>query len=135
MPPTARPMLRRLSVLSLEGHRVPGDVLLAEFRGPGHVLVRVNEAYREVFGEPIGVPAREAFPDFSEVHALMDRVFASGRPGKIILPGRVVVVAPVVDQGQIRGVVAHGQLVPAQPMPRWSEVLRRYPRPASRLAA
>ncbi len=57
-------------------------VAVAVTRGPGHVVEYLNPAYREVFGNiPIGVPARQAFPELEPqgFFALMDEVLDTGR--------------------------------------------------------
>jgi len=55
-------------------------VMKAILRGPDHVFVAANDAYRGVSGdrEIIGRPFREVFPDGAL--SVLDEVYASGRP-------------------------------------------------------
>lgn len=59
-------------------------VMKAIVRGPDHVFVAANEAYRRAAGdrEIIGHPFREVFPESDLVGgiAALDRVYASGEP-------------------------------------------------------
>jgi hypothetical protein len=50
--------------------------------GPGHVVVYGNPAFRRMFGNgSVGLPARETMLELpAEAFALMDAVFADGRP-------------------------------------------------------
>lgn len=55
-------------------------VMKAIVRGPDHIFVAANEAYRRALGdrEFVGRPFREVFPDGAV--AILDRVYASGEP-------------------------------------------------------
>lgn len=55
-------------------------VMKAIVRGPDHIFVAANEAYRRALGdrEIVGRPFREIFPDGAV--AILDRVYASGEP-------------------------------------------------------
>jgi PAS domain-containing protein len=59
-------------------------VMKAIVRGPDHVFVAANEAYRRAAGEReiIGRPFREVFPDSAAIGgvAALDKVYASGEP-------------------------------------------------------
>lgn len=64
-------------------------VMKAILRGPDHVFVAANEAYRRASGdrEIIGRPFRDIFPDGAV--AVLDRVYASGEPQVLHdFPGR-----------------------------------------------
>ncbi len=52
-------------------------------RGPGHVVVYGNEAFRAIFGDGcIGLPAREGLVGVPAAgFAVLDAVYARGRPG------------------------------------------------------
>lgn len=51
-------------------------------RGPGHVVVYGNAAFRSAFGDgAVGLPARESMLGLpSSAFAMLDLVFAQGRP-------------------------------------------------------
>ena len=55
-------------------------VMKAIVRGPDHVFVAANDAYRKASGarEIVGRPFREVFPEGAS--SLLDEVYASGRP-------------------------------------------------------
>lgn len=58
-------------------------VMKAIVRGPDHVFVAANEAYRRAAGrEVIGLPFKEVFPESAAVGGLasLDKVYASGEP-------------------------------------------------------
>jgi two-component sensor histidine kinase len=57
---------------------------MAVLRGPDHVFVLVNEAYRRIVGERdlIGKPVREAMPELAGqgFFELLDQVYSTGKP-------------------------------------------------------
>ncbi|WP_052955085.1 sensor histidine kinase [Microvirga vignae] len=62
--------------------QAPGH--MAVLRGPDHVYVLVNDAYRRIVGERdlIGKPVREALPELAGqgFFELLDQVYATGKP-------------------------------------------------------
>jgi hypothetical protein len=102
------------------------DVTLCLFVGPCHVMVAVNNAWVERFGEPtFGIPTREAWADpvWRPVQVLMDSVYATGEVGMLPWAEGICVIAPVTVLGQ-RGVGAALVPVPLRMPgsdPRWTD--------------
>jgi PAS domain S-box-containing protein len=64
----------------------PAPVGVALCRGPEHVLVYTNDAYRHLFGaRQYGVPARQLLTDLKQqqIFQLMDTVYETGEPVRI----------------------------------------------------
>jgi hypothetical protein len=90
-------------------------VTLSLFVGEGHVLVAVNDAWRERFGEPLlGVPVSEGYADpvWKPVQDLMTSVYRSGVGASMRWADGLVVIDPLTVCGS-RGVGAAWQ--PAAP--------------------
>ena len=100
-------------------------------RGRSHIIVAVDdELQRLAKGERvIGLPAREAFPGFANVHAVMDWVYANGVelriPDVVNTLGEVGVnvIQPVFRDGQVWGVVSDWIPLPSAPRPTSDEAL------------
>lgn len=64
-----------------------GDTMVAVFRGPEHVYVHANAAYRRAVGgrDVMGLPARTALPELAEQDyiAFLDRLYATGEPAML----------------------------------------------------
>lgn len=84
---------------------------LALFMGPGLVMVAVNEAWRvrSKIPPPIGVPLTEAYADpiWTPVQRTMRAVFDSGCPTTVRMPGGVLTIAPLIEDGRTVGVGTH----------------------------
>ncbi len=57
-------------------------VAIAIMRGPEHVYVLANDAYRQFLGnrELVGQPRKAVLPDEASLSGILDRVYASGTP-------------------------------------------------------
>ena len=111
--------------------------VIAIFRGPAHILVDGNAEDRAVVPEwAFGMPVREAFPqpEYHDLQALMDAVYADGQPRSLAVFGGVLTIARLEDRrGHRLGVGTHyatqtpiSQLPPADQPP--SELVEAHPR-------
>jgi len=93
----------------------------ALFMGRGLVLAAVSESWSSTQWPepPIGLPVSEAWIDeaWEPVRALMREVFDTGVPYSTIVPGAVVMIVPVREQGQVVGVVTERVAVAPTPLP------------------
>jgi hypothetical protein len=64
-------------------------------------------------GEPLGLPCREAYaaPYFRDLHAALDRVYATGVPEQLQRPVGMVTVLPWRQDGRLVGVSTHVAVV------------------------
>lgn len=85
--------------------------VIALFRGPAHILADGNEEDRAVVPEwAWGMPVREAFPqpEYAELQAIMDAVYADGETRALPVFAGVVTVVRLEDhRGHPLGVGTH----------------------------
>lgn len=71
---------------------------IALFSGPQHVMIDCNEAMLETSGfDPRGMPAREAFPGYTNLQRLMDLCYRKGRSYEVEFPDGLWVTYPWHD--------------------------------------
>lgn len=81
---------------------------LALYEGPGHVIVKVSAVFAANCDfDPVGLPAREAFPGHEAAQSVMDRVYATGQTAEVTDGEGLVFIAPRVRSGRVIGVATH----------------------------
>jgi hypothetical protein len=79
-------------------------------RGACHVVEFISPELVEIAKfDPTGMPVREAFPDpaYRGLFAVMDRVYANGRPESTLRPSGLVTVLPWPTASRVEGVSVH----------------------------
>jgi hypothetical protein len=116
------------------------EVRLGLWTGASHVLRRANAAFlSDCPGfDPVGVPAREAFPDNDDCQDAMDRAYATGKPliwRRYRADGSVeaeCLIEPVTADGR-RGLVTAWEWCPATAS-QGAEAVPASPRPETATA-
>ena len=114
MPAAASTLFRLLAVRGTPSvsHRSEGSMnATGLFAGPAHVLVDGDETFRtRVPAWAFGLPAREAFPEWTHVHEIMDAVLRTGSPQEVNLPSARLLLVRVPAVHGRPGIVAHATL-------------------------
>ena len=77
---------------------------LAVFRGAQHIVTHANEAFLSAIDfDPVGLPAREAFPDQDAAQDAMDRAYRTGRVVLFRHLDADLLIVPVLCGGQVWG--------------------------------
>lgn len=84
----------------------PSAPAIAIYRGPQHVIVAANcEFLAAIDFDPVGLPAREAFPGHEGAQDAMDRVYRTGKAELFHEPAAVLLIEALRDaSGQVWGI-------------------------------